>query len=105
MKSLTYYEIIKRTYNNVVTIEYEYLNEHNVYIHSIVSPVIKREGRGTEALQEFLQEFEKYNIYLYSSDECRTDKAILDKWYEKNGFVKCNNHLLKYNVTHWKKAQ
>lgn len=98
------FEIIKRTYENAVYIEYEKLNDKDIYIHSIFS-TIKHEGNGTSALKEFLKEFQKFNIYLYATGENGTNQQILNKWYEQNGFTKCNKTHGIYNVTHCKLSQ
>ena len=100
---LTYYENIIRTYNNLVTINYEFVDNY-IFLDSIVAS-IKKDGRGTEALVSFLEDFKQYDIYIFCSNELGTDAGILDKWYQSLGFEKCSHKNMKYNVTHVKRKQ
>lgn len=104
IRNMDFYETITRSYGNGVKIEYEFLSEKQLYIHSIESH-IKNCGNGTEALKQFIQTFSGFDIYIYSSDELGTDREVLDRWYCSLGFIKCNNRNLKYNVTHYIKAR
>ena len=99
---MKYIEKIKRTYENRVSIEYEYINENTIYIRNITSS-FKKEGNGTKALKNFLNEFKMCNIYLCASDEHGTDKNILFKWYEKMGFSICEDVINNLCMTHIKK--
>lgn len=96
-------EEITRNYSNMVKIVYEIIDEHRVYIHSIISN-IQRQGNATQALQSFLEEYSNSEIYLYASNELGTSKEVLDIWYKKLGFeeIECND--LPYNVTHFLRA-
>lgn len=99
---LSFYEESKRVYSNSVSITYEKINDEDLYIHSVIS-TLKRDGRGTVALKQFLNEFKVYNIYILSSSELGTSNEILDKWYEKLGFEKVvNSSSIPYNITHCK---
>lgn len=92
-------EEITRRYSNMVKIVYEIIDEHRVYIHSIISNN-QQQGNGTQALQSFIEEYSNREIYLYSSNELGVEKNILDDWYCKLGFEQCNRTDLPYNVTH-----
>jgi hypothetical protein len=97
---LTFFEEIERVYSNGVTIKYERLNENDIFLHTIKSN-IRMQGNATTALKAFLDEFKTFNIYIFSSSELGTDKNILDKWYEKLGFIKTKNQKhIPYNITH-----
>lgn len=88
-----------RIYDNMVTIKYEKIGSDKIYIHSITS-LNKKQGNATKSLEHFITEFSGYDIYLYSSAELGTEKDILDRWYSKLGFKKCNRNDLPYNITH-----
>lgn len=98
---MKYIEKIKRTYENRVVIEYEYIDTKSIYIRNIKSS-FKREGNGTASLQDFLSEFENYNIYLCATDEHGTEKKILDRWYAKMGFSLCDKVINNICMTHIK---
>jgi hypothetical protein len=101
---LSFYEELKRVYSNRVTIIYEHINDESLYLHSIIS-TRRREGNADEALNDFLEEFKTKNVYVFSSSELGFDKAILDKWYEKLGFMEAkNSNQIPYNITHVKRA-
>lgn len=92
-------EKIIRTYENMVVIEYEYIDASNIYIRNIKSS-FKQEGNGTEALQDFITDFKDCNIYLCATDEHGTDKKILNRWYEKIGFSLCDEVMNNICMTH-----
>lgn len=101
---MRYIEKLTRTYENNVVIEYEYINKNTIYIRNIKS-TFKQEGNGTEALQDFLSEFEDYNIYLCATDEHGTDEKVLFKWYEKMGFTLCEDVVNNLSMTHCRKMK
>lgn len=98
-----YIEKIKRTYENMVVIEYEYINKNTIYIRNINSS-FKQEGNGTKALKSFLDEFKMCNIYLAASNEHGTDEDILFKWYKNLGFSLCDDVINNLCMTHLKEA-
>ena len=97
-------EKVIRTYENMVVIEYEYIDTSNIYICSIKSS-FKQEGNGTEALQDFITEFKNYNIYLCATGEHGTNKDILYRWYAKMGFSICDKAIKNICMTHIKPKQ
>lgn len=85
------------------TIDYQFVSE-GIFISSIISEIPKQ-GNGTAALNCFLKEFERYDIWIYCSDELGTSEDVLNKWYKKQGFVPCSRDAIaEYNVTHVKKS-
>lgn len=97
-------EKVIRTYENMVVIEYEYIDASNIYIRNIKSS-FKQEGNGTEALQDFLSEFKDYDIYLCATDEHGTNKEILNRWYAKMEFSLCDKVINNICMTHIKQKQ
>lgn len=101
---LSYYEKIERHYSNGVLIIYENIDVENLYIHTITS-LCPKQGNATMALNAFLNEFKKENIYIFSTSELGTSKEVLNKWYEKMGFIRVNNLIhIPYNITHLKQC-
>lgn len=101
-----YYEEITRHYSNGVKITYEKIDDNNLYISTIINSSIKRNGCATESLKTLIDENSNKNIYIFASSELGINYKILNKWYEKIGFVKASNiSNIPYNITHVLKAR
>ena len=91
---LSYLEQITRKYNNGVVIDYSKEEEKKyIYVHKIES-VLQQKGYGTKSFQDFLKDYEDYDIYVYTSYEWGVDIRILDDWYAKLGFKRVHENSL-----------
>ncbi|MBR2067465.1 MAG: hypothetical protein IJ875_04300 [Solobacterium sp.] len=80
-----------------VTIYYERIPE-GVYIYHIESKF----HHGTKVMQEFLEDYGNYDIYLYRLDTYGMPKDVLDAWFAKLGFTRKDMYLTTYEATHKK---